>query len=85
MIKEKFILPIGLLFFLCAAFFSKGYFHADEHFQLLEFANYALENQENPIWEYQEKIRPSGSGMDDNFDCKIVQVFRYCKPNLISL
>ncbi|MEQ8908780.1 MAG: glycosyltransferase family 39 protein [Vicingaceae bacterium] len=50
----------ALLFILCA-YFSKGYHHFDEHFQLLEFANWKA--GKTPIndlpWEFHEKMRPA--------------------------
>ena len=38
-----------------------GYFHPDQHFQLLEFAMHSLgeANAVNQIWEHEEAIRPS--------------------------
>jgi len=51
----------GLLFHIICAWFSTGYHHPDEHFQILEFFNYKL----NAIpttdlsWEFSEKIRPT--------------------------
>lgn len=50
----------GLLVFLICAWFSKGFIHPDEHFQLLEFASYKLGNfpaSELP-WEFHQQIRP---------------------------
>ncbi len=50
----------GLLLNILAAWFSVGYHHPDEHFQILEFANYKLGN--TPVidlpWEFATKIRP---------------------------
>lgn len=57
----KLLILGGLLVFIITAFFSHGYFHADEHFQLLEFANYKrgfTPASELP-WEFYEKIRPA--------------------------
>lgn len=52
---------VGLLVFLLTAIFSVGYFHPDEHFQLLEFANYKLGfSPANDLpWEFSEQIRPT--------------------------
>ncbi len=57
----KLLLLGGLLTFIITAFFSHGYFHADEHFQLLEFANYkrGLTPASELPWEFNEKIRPA--------------------------
>jgi len=50
----------GLLINIVAAWFSVGYHHPDEHFQILEVCNYKLEN--SPVtdlpWEFAAKIRP---------------------------
>ncbi|MBP7921298.1 MAG: hypothetical protein KBD41_08645 [Saprospiraceae bacterium] len=54
------------LLFLCGLILllmsvtSQGYFHWDEHFQLLEFANYksGLAKPEGLAWEFHEQIRP---------------------------
>jgi GPI mannosyltransferase 3 len=51
----------GLIVFLITSYFSLGYHHPDEHFQVLEFANYKLGNSpaSDLPWEYQDKIRPA--------------------------
>ncbi|HXP53173.1 MAG TPA: hypothetical protein VN922_24730 [Bacteroidia bacterium] len=50
----------SLVLTIVAAWFSLGYNQADEHFQILEFANYKLGN--GPVadlaWEFNDKIRP---------------------------
>jgi phosphatidylinositol glycan class B len=51
----------ALVVFVITSFFSKGYHHADEHFQILEFTNYKLGHcQASDLpWEFREKIRPA--------------------------
>ena len=52
--------PIWGLFFLCiAAFFSKGFHHPDEHFQILEMAalKLGLTSPGDLPWEFHEKMR----------------------------
>jgi phosphatidylinositol glycan class B len=52
---------VSLFVFFLTAIFSEGYYHPDEHFQILEYANYKLGNvpaSELP-WEFKEKIRPA--------------------------
>lgn len=43
------------------AYFSIGYFHPDEHFQIIEFAEYKANNstESSLPWEYQANIRPA--------------------------
>lgn len=52
---------LGLLVFLITSIFSIGYYHPDEHFQILEFANYKLGNSpaSDLPWEFQDRIRPT--------------------------
>jgi phosphatidylinositol glycan class B len=47
--------------YLFTAIKSHGYFHGDEHFQIIEFANFKLGNVNSYMlpWEFQEKIRPT--------------------------
>lgn len=55
------ILTAGAIFFLISAWFSEGYHHPDEHFQILEFAGFRLGDSpaaELP-WEFQARIRPA--------------------------
>jgi len=55
---SKFFLA-GLLLNILCAWFSSGYFHADEHFQILEFCNYKLGQlpREFAPWELVAKVR----------------------------
>ncbi len=57
----KYIFLSGLFVFLVTSFFSVGYYHPDEHFQILEFSNYKLGNTAaaDLPWEFHNKIRPA--------------------------
>src|SRR5687768_8209617 len=59
--KTKQLIILGFIFFIIAAIFSDGYFHPDEHFQLLEFANYKMGgvSGEHLPWEFDEQMRPT--------------------------
>lgn len=50
-----------LITLLVTAVFSEGFHRGDEHYQLLEFANYVLNNlsAEDLCWEFGAQIRPS--------------------------
>jgi phosphatidylinositol glycan class B len=58
-------IKIGLIFsfclFLVTAYYSEGFFHPDEHFQLIEFANYKIgKTSLNELpWEFESRIRPA--------------------------
>jgi phosphatidylinositol glycan class B len=59
---NKYLIGVAaLITYTVAAWFSKGYYHPDEHFQILEFANLKLgklSSQELP-WEYAAGMRSS--------------------------
>lgn len=52
---------VAFFLFLVSSILSEGFFHEDEHFQLVEYANYKMGNV--PVndlpWEFAEKMRPS--------------------------
>jgi len=52
---------VGFLIFVLAAWFSAGYHHPDEHFQILEFSQYKSGHipSTNLAWEFHEQIRPA--------------------------
>lgn len=53
-------MAIHLLFIMAAAYFSYGYHHPDEHFQIIEFASYKLGKTpaKDLAWEYGAQLRP---------------------------
>lgn len=57
----RFIFIGALLIYCYTALMSHGYFHADEHYQIIEFAHNKLNNLPSHLlpWEYQEAIRPT--------------------------
>ncbi|MCB9188328.1 MAG: hypothetical protein H6599_03495 [Flavobacteriales bacterium] len=60
-LTEQKIFGIAALVFLLAAFCSDGFYHLDEHYQILEFASYKLgiSGLEDMPWEFKAKMRPS--------------------------
>ncbi len=52
---------ISLFVYLTTAYFSVGYYHPDEHFQILEFCNFKLgkSSASDLPWEFNERIRPT--------------------------
>lgn len=58
--KIIFWFTLGLIIHLTCSFFSVGFWHFDEHFQVLEFLNIKLHSlpPDHLAWEYREKIRP---------------------------
>ncbi len=60
-LSYKSLLKGGWVVYALTAWFSAGYHHPDEHFQLLEFANYKLGNTSaaDMPWELGAQIRPA--------------------------
>ena len=60
-VPVKLCLIAGLLLHFSAAWFSEGFLHPDEHFQILEFANYAVGKSpaSDLPWEFRSAMRPS--------------------------
>jgi GPI mannosyltransferase 3 len=58
--KLKYVCLLSIVILVIAAIFSTGYYHFDEHFQILEFAGLKLKMNvaENLPWEYTYKMRP---------------------------
>lgn len=52
---------LALVCYALAAYFSVGYFHPDEHYQIIEFAHamHKPNEQHHLAWEYAAKIRPA--------------------------
>ncbi|MFM2284735.1 MAG: hypothetical protein RLZZ543_232 [Bacteroidota bacterium] len=75
---------LGLLVFLLTAYFSIGYFHPDEHFQIFEFCNYKLGR--SPLsdlpWEYNEHMRPT---LQPAMVYAFIQVFGVDDPFRVAL
>jgi phosphatidylinositol glycan class B len=57
----RFICILSIVLLAVTAFFSTGYYHFDEHFQILEFAGFKLKmcQETNLPWEYFCKMRPA--------------------------
>ena len=59
--KYPLIISFAIFIHLILAWYSVGYFHVDEHAQILEFANYYVGNTpaEDLPWEFSEAMRPT--------------------------
>jgi phosphatidylinositol glycan class B len=55
------IIALSIAIFTITAYNSTGFFHADEHYQLIEFAGLKAgwNNPSDLVWEYHAKIRPT--------------------------
>jgi phosphatidylinositol glycan class B len=58
---ERLIFLCALALYVVAAWFSTGFYHGDEHYQLIEFAAHKMGNvaAEELAWEFEAKIRPA--------------------------
>ena len=57
----KWLLLLTFILHLITSIYSVGFHHLDEHYQILEFANYKLgNNQPSDLpWEFEAKLRPA--------------------------
>lgn len=76
----------GLIAHLLAAFFSVGFYHCDEKFQIFEFAGYKLglnQSQDLP-WEFQFKMRSAIQPFIVFITTKTIWTFYHASPFLIA-
>ena len=87
LVRKSFIIPLSFLLLMLAAFFSVGYYQADEHYQLLEFAGLKLHlNQaENLPWEYHEKMRATIQPIIAIIIYRISSCFSITSPFIVVL
>ncbi|MNK48939.1 Alg9-like mannosyltransferase family protein [compost metagenome] len=59
--NQKTITYLAILIFTLSAVFSTGYHHADEHYQIIEFAQFKMgvNAASDLAWEYAAQIRPA--------------------------
>lgn len=60
-IDRKRIFIVAVIVFILTAYNSHGYYHGDEHFQIIEFSGLKLGTHSNNdlAWEFEKQIRPS--------------------------
>ena len=80
--KKYFILAIVVIVFFITAYNSHGFYHPDEHYQILEFANakLGLQSTETLAWEYRDQIRPTLQPLVCYFVFKILYVLNIVNP-----
>lgn len=87
-LNKKNQLPIALsaLFGIIASYFSLGYFHLDEHYQILEFLSYKLGtgSLQNLPWEFNAQIRPWVQPFVYFLMAKFFSVFGQVSPLLLE-
>jgi phosphatidylinositol glycan class B len=59
--NERYIFILALALYIVSAWFSTGYYHGDEHFQIIEFATYkiGITPAEELAWEFDARVRPA--------------------------
>ncbi len=82
----KIVWGIGIVIHILAAWFSAGYFHVDEHFQLVEYANYLLGNlSANDLpWEFGATMRPTLQVYIFYWGVKFFSLFGIKNPFVLS-
>lgn len=58
---QRLVLIIAIIWYSLTAWYSIGYYHADEHYQIVEFSGIreGASTASDLAWEYQAKIRPA--------------------------
>lgn len=58
---ERIIFLAALALYAVAAWYSTGFYHGDEHYQLIEYAAYKMGNvaREDLAWEFEARVRPA--------------------------
>jgi GPI mannosyltransferase 3 len=58
---HRIIFIIAIIWYALTAYFSNGYFHADEHYQIIEFSGIlnGTNTAKDLAWEYHAQIRPA--------------------------
>lgn len=87
LLKKDLLIPIVLIasvIYLVTAFNSLGFYHADEQYQIIEFAGVKLgTHQPNELaWEFKSQIRPSLQPVMCFIFLKILTVFKINDPYL---
>ncbi len=78
---------IGILLHLICAYISSGFIHVDEHFQLLEFANFkmgGISANEMP-WEWHEYLRPTAQPYFAYYVMQFAKLLGIVNPFTISM
>lgn len=59
--EDGLILSLAFVVFFISAFFNTGYYHYDEHYQIIEFAQLKLGRTDpnHLAWEFSARIRPA--------------------------
>ena len=85
--KARSVIWVSVLFHVLAVFFSAGYYHPDEHFQLLEFAGWKSGwfSSESLAWEFEAMIRPSFMPAMTAVLINFLEVFGIESPFFIAL
>ncbi len=79
---ERYFFLTALAIYVVTAWFSTGFYHGDEHYQLIEFAAYKLGNVsvEGLAWEFEARARPALQPFIAFIIIKLLQVFSIADP-----
>ena len=79
---QKTVFVIALVWYAITAYFSIGYIHADEHYQILEFAEYidGVNTSKDLAWEFEARLRPATQPIIAYFVIKITDFLSIDNP-----
>jgi phosphatidylinositol glycan class B len=84
---ENKIQIISIISLITCSIFSVGFYHPDEHYQIIEFANYKLghTNASQLPWEFHERIRPTIQPIIALSLIKFLKIFNIFSPFLATI
>ena len=79
---ERYFFLAALVLYVVTAWFSTGFYHGDEHYQLIEFAAYKLGNvsPDDLAWEFNARVRPAIQPFIAFIVIKLMQSFSIADP-----
>lgn len=79
---ERYFFLAALAIYIITAWFSTGFYHGDEHYQLIEFAAYKMGNvsPDELAWEFGARVRPAFQPFIAFIIIKLLQVFSIVDP-----
>ncbi|ANI89374.1 hypothetical protein A9P82_08765 [Arachidicoccus ginsenosidimutans] len=85
--NDTIIVGVSSIIYIIAAINLDGYFHPDEHYQILEFANYKLGKIDagQMPWEFNYEMRSSFQPWIAYLAIKFFNLFQVCNPFIIAL
>ncbi len=79
---ERYFFLTALVVYIVAAWFSTGFYHGDEHYQLIEFAAYKMGtvSPEGLAWEFSARVETGPPTLHRFHYYQITAGIFHCRP-----